>query len=151
MNALIRSFKEEDTASVIGLWVACELVRPWNDATKDIQRKCLQNDELFLVAIVDEPSDDEPGDDELIIGTVMAGYEGHRGWINYLAVHPDYRNLELGRKLMQAAEEKLLSLGCPKINLQIRADNAEVLQFYSALGFSDDHCISLGKRLIHDD
>lgn len=80
----------------------------------------------------------------------MGGYEGHRGWINYLAVAPELQKQGLGRDLMQAVEDRLLALGCPKINLQVREGNTDVIAFYEAIGFRDDACKSLGKRLIPD-
>lgn len=80
----------------------------------------------------------------------MGGYEGHRGWVNYLAVHPDFQGLGYGRALMDAVEEKLLAVGCPKINLQVRESNSGVIQFYETIGYKNDHVVSLGKRLIPD-
>lgn len=80
----------------------------------------------------------------------MAGYEGHRGWINYLAVAPRSRGCGLGRQLMQEVERRLLVLGCPKINLQVRHGNDAVIAFYESIGFLDDQCVSMGKRLIPD-
>ena len=85
-----------------------------------------------------------------VIGTVMAGYEGHRGWINYLAVGPGHRRGGFGRRLMEEAERLLRAVGCPKINLQVRTSNTEVLAFYRRLGFVQDDAVSLGKRLEHD-
>ncbi|MGQ7844130.1 GNAT family acetyltransferase [Granulosicoccus sp. 3-233] len=136
----IRSFESRDTDAVIALWQACDLTRPWNNPALDIQRKCAVGDDLFLVC----------EEDGQITGSVMAGYEGHRGWINYLAVAPGLRNSGLGRRLMEEVERRLLALGCPKINLQVRQGNDAVIAFYEAIGFSDDHCTSLGKRLIPD-
>jgi Acetyltransferases len=86
-----------------------------------------------------------------IVATVMAGYEGHRGWINYLAVHPDCQRKGYGRMMMNRAEALLLELGCPKINLQVRVGNEGVIEFYRKLGYQIDQVVSLGKRLIHDD
>ena len=88
-------------------------------------------------------------DDELI-ATVMAGYEGHRGWINYLAVKPRHQKNGYGRLLMETAEKLLHERNCPKINLQIRRSNTDVINFYSAIGYYDDNVIGLGKRLIQD-
>ena len=122
---------------VIDVWRRCGLVVPWNDPHVDIQRKLERRDDLFLVAV----------DDGEVVGTVMAGYEGHRGWLNYLAVHPARRGEGLGRALVEQAERRLRALGCPKINLQIRTSNREVAEFYRALGFSVDDVISMGKRL----
>lgn len=136
----IRPFASSDTEAVIALWQACDLTRPWNNPRLDIQRKCMLDDDLFLVC-------DDNGE---ITGTVMAGYEGHRGWINYLAVAPHCRKTGLGKKLMQDVEARLLALDCPKINLQIRHGNDAVIAFYEAIGFSDDKCVSMGKRLIPD-
>lgn len=136
----IRTFKLDDTDAVIGLWQACELTRPWNNPSLDIQRKMAIKDSLFLVAETDGR----------ITGSVMGGYEGHRGWINYLAVDPTIRKQGLGRALMLEVEKRLLALGCPKINLQIREGNNDVIAFYQAIGFTDDECRSFGKRLIPD-
>ena len=80
----------------------------------------------------------------------MGGYEGHRGWINYLAVAPEHRSNGLGRALVEALEACLLDLGCPKINLQVRSTNTGVIAFYETLGYKQDACVSLGKRLISD-
>lgn len=136
----IRPFATSDTENVIALWMVCNLTRPWNNPALDIQRKCAVADELFLVAEVNGE----------IIGSVMGGYEGHRGWINYLAVHPGHQKQGLGRLLMHDVENRLLKLGCPKINLQVREGNNDVIAFYEAIGFSDDKCRSFGKRLIPD-
>ncbi|ASJ72415.1 GNAT family acetyltransferase [Granulosicoccus antarcticus] len=136
----IRPFETRDTDEVIMLWEACALTRPWNNPALDIQRKSALDDDLFLVG----------EKDGMIAGTVMAGYEGHRGWINYLAVAPSARHCGLGKQLMINVEARLLELGCPKINLQIRHGNDAVIAFYEAIGFSTDACVSMGKRLIPD-
>lgn len=133
----IRRFLPVDEEAVVALWEACELVRPWNVPTLDIARKLEFQPELFFVA-------ERSGD---LIGSVMAGYEGHRGWINYLAVSPDHRRRGLGRALMEFAEQELLAIGCPKINLQVRGGNREALGFYERLGYAVDDTVSLGKRL----
>ena len=141
MNSLhIREFQEEDADAVVALWQACGLVKPWNDPYKDIQRKLAVGRDLFLVGEVNGR----------IAAAVMGGYEGHRGWVNYLAVHPDFRRKGYGRLLMTAVESKLLALGCPKINLQIRESNLDVIQFYEAIGYKQDKVVSFGKRLIPD-
>ncbi|HVT81972.1 MAG TPA: GNAT family acetyltransferase [Phycisphaerae bacterium] len=136
----IRPFDWPDHDPVIALWQACGLVVPPNNPQKAIERKMKWQPDLFLVA-------ESAGE---ILGTVMAGYEGHRGWINYMAVAPASQKIGIGRQLMLAAEEKLRALGCAKINLQIRKTNAQVMQFYERLGFTEDHDISMGKRLIDD-
>lgn len=137
----IRPFESGDEAAVIALWRRCELVQPQNDPAKDIARKARVRPDLFRVGVADGR----------IVGTVMIGYEGHRGWINYLAVCPDRRKQGFGRRLMDEAERLLRAEGCPKINLQVRTSNREVLAFYKAIGFLQDDVVSLGRRLEHDD
>lgn len=140
-NALaIRPYHPSDEAAIIQLWRDCGLTRPWNDPSKDIARKLTVQSDLFLVG--------EAGG--VIAGTLMGGYDGHRGWINYLAVSPAHQRLGYATALMRAAERKLLEMGCPKINLLIRSGNAAVQAFYARLGFQPDEVISLGKRLIPD-
>lgn len=138
---LIRPFRASEQEAVIALWAACDLLRPWNDPRKDIARKLEVQPELFLVAV-------GAGD---LVGTVMAGFDGHRGWIYYLAVSPAQQGSGVGRALMEAAEARLRELGCPKINLQIRAENEAVRAFYERLGYRRDAVVSLGKRLECDE
>ncbi|MDR6537228.1 GNAT family acetyltransferase [Variovorax soli] len=137
----IRPFQPADEAGVIALWQACGLTRPWNDPRRDIQRKLGEQPELFLVAT---------GSDGVLLGSAMVGFDGHRGWVYYLAVSPDHRRMAIGRALMQEAERLLIERGCPKINLLVRSSNAEVVAFYRKLGYTQDDVISLGRRLIHD-
>ncbi|MBI5564676.1 MAG: GNAT family acetyltransferase [Chloroflexi bacterium] len=137
MNTTIRPFALSDEAAVIAVWRACGLTHPNNDPRKDIARKMKVNPELFLVCEIDGK----------IVGTVMIGYEGHRGWINYLGVLPEYQGQGLGRQLMDQAEALLVERGCAKINLQIRATNTKVIQFYAGIGFNVDEVVSMGKRL----
>jgi len=136
----IRPFQPADQEAVVDLWSRCGLLRPWNDPRRDIARKLAVQPELFLVLEIDGA----------LAGTVMAGYEGHRGWINYLAVDPTARRRGLGRALMAEAERLLRARGCPKINLQIRRENREAVAFYERIGFGEDAVISLGKRLQQD-
>jgi ribosomal protein S18 acetylase RimI-like enzyme len=138
---LIREFQDGDADEVVALWEAAGLVRPWNDPHRDIERKKAVQRDLFLVAV----------EGDSILGGGMAGYDGHRGWVNYLAVRPDARQAGIGRALMADFESRLLALGCPKVNLQVRAGNDEVLAFYARLGYTEDAVVSLGKRLIPDD
>jgi AcrR family transcriptional regulator/GNAT superfamily N-acetyltransferase len=137
----IRPFRRDDTDAVVALWEACGLTRPWNDPRKDIERKLTTQPELFLVA---------EGDDGRPIGTAMAGYDGHRGWVNYLAVDPAAQRGGIGGILMAEVERLLEARGCPKVNLQIREDNEPVMEFYRALGYARDSAASFGKRLIPD-
>jgi ribosomal protein S18 acetylase RimI-like enzyme len=136
----IRVFEDSDQESVIALWAECDLLVPQNNPAKDISRKLKVDRDLFLVGV----------DGRIIVATVMGGYEGHRGWINYLAVKQSERRKGYGQKIMQAVEILLQNRGCPKINLQIRRANTNVIAFYSAIGYGDDHVVGLGKRLEHD-
>ena len=140
-SVLVRPFKESDEARVIELWTFGGLVRPWTDPRRDVQRKLMVQRELFLVA--------ELGGS--VVGVVMAGYEGHRGWVNYLAVDIGQRRRGIGTALMRDVERRLHALGCPKINLQVRLDNAAVQAFYSAIGYGVDEVLSMGKRLENDE
>ena len=136
----IRPYETRDGEAVVALWRASGLVVPWNDPFEDIERKLLVQSEMFLVATLGGS----------LVATVMAGYEGHRGWINYLAVAPECRRQGLGRRMMDAAEARLRALGCPKINLQIRKSNVSAVGFYRSIGFIKDESISMGKRLVDD-
>ena len=137
---IIRPFRASDEAAVISLWQRCELVRPQNDPHKDIQRKLRVRPDLFLVGELSGK----------IVASVMAGYEGHRGWLNYLAVDPDYQRKGLAREIVAAAERLLRESGCPKINLQIRTTNQRVIEVYRRLGYVVDEVVSMGKRLEPD-
>jgi ribosomal protein S18 acetylase RimI-like enzyme len=133
----IRPFQSSDESAVIDLWRKCDLVRPWNDPTKDIRRKVAVRPDLFLVGLVDGE----------VVATVMAGCEGHRGWINYLAVSPEHQRKGYGRQMMAEAEQLLQRLGCPKINLLVRNTNRAVIEFYECMGYAVDELVSLGKRM----
>ena len=136
----IRPFAVTDTDEIVKLWEECGLVRPWNDPRKDIERKLRVQPELFLVA----------QDAAAVVGSVMAGFDGHRGWIYYLAVAASHQRRSLGRDLMQQAERLLVEAGCPKVNLMVRSTNEAVVGFYRRLGYEQDDVVSLGKRLIAD-
>ena len=133
----IRPFRSADRDAVVALWEACGLARSWNDAGRDIERKQGLQPELFLVGF----------DGEVLVATVMAGYEGHRGWVNYLGVDPGHRRKGYGRRMMRAAEEALAALGAPKVNLQVRDGNDEAVAFYRSLGYEIEERVSLGKRI----
>ncbi|MCU0115518.1 ribosomal protein S18 acetylase RimI-like enzyme [Curtobacterium flaccumfaciens] len=154
MEYRIRPFRTEDTDAVVALWESCGLVRPWNDPRRDIARKLTVQPELFLVAEPEPEPEPEPergtDTDAGVVAAGMAGFDGHRGWVNYLAVRPDLQGSGLGRTLMAEFERLLTDLGCPKLNLQVRAGNEQVLGFYASLGYTDDRTVSLGKRLIPD-
>ena len=138
MPLQIRPYQTTDQSAVIALWrLVFPNPAPHNDPLLDIQRKLTVQPECLLVA-------DQDGS---IVGTIMAGFDGHRGWVYYVAVHPEQRRQGIGQKLMSTAEQALERLGCNKINLQVRADNVSVLAFYRSLGYAVEERISLGKRL----
>jgi len=134
----IRPYSESDEAAVAELWRQVFPGSPsWNHPETDIQRKLSVQRELFLVAALGSE----------IVGTAMAGYDGHRGWVYYVAVSPRHRRQGIGTALMRNVEQRLASLGCPKLNLQVRASNHEVVSFYENLGYEVEERISMGKRL----
>ena len=137
---LISPYRTDDEESLVSLWQVCELTVPWNNPHKDIARKLQVQPELFLVGILDSS----------LIASVMGGYDGHRGWINYLAVHPDFQRKGYGQEIMNSVETRLREMGCPKINLQIRMVNDKIASFYQKLGFTNDHVVSMGKLLEAD-
>ena len=138
---IIRPFKLEDKNSVVELWKICRLTRPWNNPEKDIERKLNVQSEMFLVLEIQGS----------IIGSVMAAYDGHRGAINYLAVHPGFQKKGYGKILMTYVEQELLNKGCPKINLLVRSDNLNVKRFYKGLHYDEQDDVKVfGKRLIPD-
>ena len=139
-SLLIRPYKEGDEEALVPLWNMCKLTVPWNNPYKDIARKLKVQAELFLLGYLEDK----------LIASVMGGYDGHRGWINYLAVHPDFQARGYGKQLMDNVETLLRKLGCPKINLQIREGNDKVLSYYQKLGFVEEKRISMGKRLEDD-
>ena len=137
----IRPYQESDETSVVRLWTDCGLVVPWNNPDIDINRKLEIQREMFLVGSIDGS----------IVATVMAGYEGHRGWINYLAVRPEQQSSGIGKLIMEEAKKLLREMGCPKINLQVRSTNVNVIEFYKKIGYNIDNVVSLGKRLVADE
>jgi len=136
----IRPYRENEQEALVRLWHACGLVRPVNDPRKDIARKLRVDLELLLVG----------WEDETLIASVMVGYDGHRGWLNYFAVAPSHQKQGFGRLLMAEAERLLRERGCAKINLQVRTTNQGVIEFYRTLGFQLDEVVSMGKRLEQD-
>ncbi|MGO3738231.1 GNAT family acetyltransferase [Marinomonas foliarum] len=136
----IRPYEEKDRKVVIALWNQCGLVAPQNDPNKDIDRKLKVDADLFLVGVVNNS----------VVATVMGGYEGHRGWINYLAVSPDHQRKGYGQAIMKEVELSITAKGCPKINLQVRNTNQTVIEFYKAIGYGNDDVVGLGKRFEHD-
>lgn len=147
MSVTIRVFSEADTEAVIALWLQAfpeydDTSRPHRNPRLSIANKLGTQPELFFVAIRND------GDvDGALIGTAMAGYDGHRGWLYSVAVAPEARRHGLGTRLVRHAENALATMGCLKLNLQVLTDKAEVLAFYERLGYRTDAVVSLGKRL----
>lgn len=137
MKMIIRPYAPKDRDTVIVLWNDCNLVVPWNDPVKDIECKLKVDPDLFLVGELRG----------IVMASVMGGYDGHRGWINYLSVSPLYQRKGYGRQMMTAVEHRISQKGCPKINLQVRESNAAVIAFYGALGYAEDRVIGMGKRI----
>jgi len=137
LKITIRPYRDQDQEDVIHLW---KKVFPdassHNNPARDIRTKREVQPELFLVALREEQ----------LVGTVMAGFDGHRGWVYYLGVDPEFRRQGIGTALMRRVEAQLIGLGCPKINLQIRAQNEEVQAFYEQLGYCSEDRLSMGKK-----
>ncbi len=134
----IRSYSEYDFDSVVALWKDVFSEDPfWNDPHKVIHNKLKIQPELFLVGIFENQ----------LIATVMGGFDGFRGWVYHLAVTPNKRRRGFGKKMMETLEKRLIELGCPKINLQVRESNPDVVEFYESLGYKVEDRISMGKLL----
>ena len=137
MKITIRPFRETDQDDVINLWdKVFPDAPPHNNPARDIRTKREVQPELFLVALLEDQ----------IVGTAMAGFDGHRGWVYYLGVDPEYQRRGVGTSLMKRVESRLMGMGCPKLNLQIRANNSEVQSFYESLGYYAEDRLSMGKK-----
>jgi ribosomal protein S18 acetylase RimI-like enzyme len=126
-----------DAGAVISLWEACGLTRPWNDPAADFARAIGGQTSAVLLL----------RDGEEIAASVMVGFDGHRGWVYYLAVAPERRRAGLGRAMMEAAEAWLRERGAPKIQLMVRADNSHAIGFYKSLGLEPQKVVTLGRFL----
>jgi len=135
---VIAAAAPRDEAPAVALWRACGLTRPWNDPHADFRLALESGSAAVLVA---------RADGERLDGAVMAGFDGHRGWIYYLAVAPERRGQGLGRALMAAAETWLRARGAPKLQLMVREDNHAALGFYEALGLERQRVVTLGRFL----
>ena len=137
----IISFQSDHTEALIQLWHRCNLLVPWNNPWQDIERKMTRDGDWLLIGFIQEA----------LVATVMAGYDGHRGWLNYLGVDPDFRRRGLAKEMVAAAVARLTAAGCIKINLQIRESNHSAVEFYRRIGFKTDPVMSMGLRLAPDD
>ena len=137
----IDTYRAADEADMLDLWQACELVVPWNNPLADIARKTADSPRLFFCGRLGER----------LVGSCMAGYDGHRGWIYYLAVHPSFRRRGYAEQLVRHSESALRELGCPKLDLMVRNSNQQVIDFYRAIGYQLDPVVVLSKRLAQDE
>ena len=134
---IVSEVAEGDTEAVVALWRRCDLTRPWNDPYADLERARVSPTSAMFVGRIED----------VIVASVMVGYDGHRGWVYYLAVAPEARRDGLGRGMMQAAETWLSDRGAPKIQLMVRDSNTAALGFYERLGLERQAVVTLGKRL----
>lgn len=133
----ISEASHDDIAGIKSIWEEAELTRPWNDPVQDIKLSLsAKSSVIFLAKIENE-----------IIGTAMVGYDGHRGWIYYLAISKNYQNQGIGKRLVEHAEEWLRLQGVPKTQILIRSDNEKVIKFYENLGFEKSTSLLMGKQL----
>ncbi|MFF3065147.1 GNAT family acetyltransferase [Oerskovia sp. NPDC057915] len=135
-----REITDDDVEQVVALWEACGLARPWNDAHLDVADARTAPSSTVLVAHGDTPG--------TVVATAMAGFDGHRGWVYYVAVVPDLQGTGLGRDAVVAAEAWLASQGVRKVRLMVRTTNTQVLGFYERLGYVDAECTVLGRDLV---
>jgi ribosomal protein S18 acetylase RimI-like enzyme len=138
----IRRFDARDTDAVVALWQQAfpeyrDVTKPQRNPHLSIANKLATQPELFFVAVLDER----------VVGTVMGGYDGHRGWLYSLAVDESLRRHGIGSRLVAHVEAALTALGCPKLNLQVLSAKNDVRAFYEALGYRADEVVSFGKRL----
>jgi ribosomal protein S18 acetylase RimI-like enzyme len=134
----VRPYEDSDEDAVVALWNTAFPDNPGhNEPRRNIHRKLGVQRELFLVAT----------EGDRLVGTALAGDDGHRGWVYYVAVDPARRRRGIGARLMKRVEEDLARRGCPKLNLQVRATNQEVIAFYERLGYDVEDRVSMRKRL----
>lgn len=133
----IRMATLNDIQQIIQIWEECKLTRPWNNPSDDI-KNALETPTSTILLLCNENQ---------IIGTVMVGYDGHRGWIYYLAVRMEYQKKGYGKRLVKEAEHWLKSKNVPKVNLMIRNTNEAVKGFYESIGYKDDEVITMAKWL----
>ena len=138
---LIEPLEATTIPSLVALWEDCGLTRPWNDAAADA-RLALEGPASTILGIRNEGA---------LVGSVMVGFDGHRGWVYYLAVAPGHRRSGLARALMAAAEDWLRERGAPAVRLMVRQENALASGFYRALGYETQQVATLGKRLGSDE
>ena len=134
----IRHYQERDRQQLIELWSNIfDDVGPHNNPQYMLNSKLPMDDKIYIASQEDE-----------VIGAIISGYDGHRGWLYSLAVNKNFQRQGIGRQLVEFAVEKLNAAGCAKVNLQVRGDNKEVVVFYRSLGFTIEDRVSMGKMLM---
>ena len=133
----IADIADDDVATVITLWQACGLTRPWNDPAADIALARRRPNSTILIG----------REDDAIVATAMVGYDGHRGWVYYVATDPQIRAKGYGRAIMNAAEDWLRAAGIPKLQLLVRPENSGVAAFYQSIGFGEQKILFFTKWL----
>ena len=136
-NLEIAEITDADVASVIALWQACGLTRPWNDPAADIALARRGPGSTVLVG----------RHRDAIVATAMVGHDGHRGWVYYVAVDPNRQGQGLGRTVMSSVEDWLRQAGVPKLQLLVRRENAKASGFYQSLGYEESTSVMLAKWL----
>jgi ribosomal protein S18 acetylase RimI-like enzyme len=134
-------YQPGDQDALIALWQQCGLIVPWNNPLADIARKTADSPDLLFIAKIGKR----------LVASCMAGYDGHRGWIYFLAVHPEQQRRGLAADLVAHAEARLLELGCPKVELMVRDSNRQVIAFYQAAGYQLEPVRVMSKRLQQDE
>ena len=140
-NFSIRMYLPDDKVRVITLWQECGLIVPWNNPETDVERKHSDSPELFFVGEMNGE----------LIASCMGGYDGHRGWIYFLAVKQSHRNRGVASKMVEHVESALVDMGCPKVELMVRNSNEGVIAFYNKNNYKSEAVVVLSKRLIDDD
>lgn len=135
VRVAFREVADGDVEQVVALWKACGLTRPWNDPHRDVADARRGPTSTVLVGVVGDR----------VLSTALAGHDGHRGWLYYVAVDPRQQGSGLGRDTVAAAEDWLRAAGARKVQLMVRATNAQVVGFYDRLGYADQETVVLGK------
>lgn len=138
MGVRIEAAAPADCVAVVRLWQATGLTRPWNDSARDFDTALANPTSTVLLAWADDA----------LAGSVMAGFDGHRGWVYYLAVAPDLAKRGIGKALMEAAEDWLRGAGCARLRLMVRGDNLAARGFYQAIGYTEQDVVTMGRSLM---
>lgn len=131
----IRPFEIEDTDGVLAVWTSVGMMREGRNQRDDIQKKLRHSPDSFFIGVCEG----------VVAAAVIAGYDGHRGWIYRLAVRPEFQRRGIGSAMVEHAESWLRQQGCPKMKLQIEPQRADIVEFYRKLGFETQELINMSK------